>query len=195
MKIHTTIKQGVYRRGWTIIELLTTVSILVIATFIIVPHASSGASSAGQSATRLAVTEILAAQMDAVTHQEFRRIHFFADGTGWCVEVLDSSQLSTPYDPATAQYVEDAVESQGHNQQSYINFEQDNRFKNITIASPIFDGSNTSIIFDQTGGVIAPDGSPSTGGSFDIQSESFKWQIQLAPLTGKVTITELGGSL
>jgi hypothetical protein len=141
------------------------------------------------------VTEILAAQMDAVTHQEFRRIHFFADGTGWCVEVLDSSQLSTPYDPATAQYVEDAVESQGHNQQSYINFEQDNRFKNITIASPIFDGSNTSIIFDQTGGVIAPDGSPSTGGSFDIQSESFKWQIQLAPLTGKVTITELGGSL
>jgi type II secretory pathway pseudopilin PulG len=183
---------SVHRKGWTFIELLTTVIVLLVATFILIPHATSGASSTGQSATRLAVTEILAAQMDAVAHQEFRRIHFFTNGTGWCTEVLQSDQLSNAYNPSTAQYMEDAIESQGQGQQSYIDFTQDNRFRDISIVSPIFDGMNTSVIFDQTGGIIAPDGSPSTGGSFEIHSGNYRWQIQLAPLTGKVTIVQLG---
>ncbi len=180
------------RRGWTYIELLTTITVLAIAAVVLVPHASSGASAAGQSATRLLVTDVLAAQMDAVANQEFRRIHFFADGSGWCVEILDSSQLSTPYNSATALYADDASESQGHDQKTYINFNQDSRFSNMSIDSPLFDGANTSVIFDQTGGIVAPNGSPSTGGSFEVHSGEHAWQVQLAPLTGKVTVTKVG---
>jgi prepilin-type N-terminal cleavage/methylation domain-containing protein len=194
MKMQLLIKQCAHRKGWTFIELLMTIVILSIAAIVLVPSASSGASSSGQSATRLVVTDILAAQMDAVARQEFRRIHFFDDGSGWCVEILNSSQLATPYAQATAVYADDASESQGHHQKSYIDFNQDSRFKNISIVSPLFDGLNNSIIFDQTGGIIASDGSPSTGGSFEVHSGSFAWQIQLAPLTGKVTITKLGGT-
>ena len=193
MKPYTTTQPIVHSRGWTLIELLTTIAIISIAALVLVPQASSGASASGQSATRLAVTEILAAQMDAVANQEFRRIHFFTDGSGWCVEVLSSSELANPYNAATAQYADDAAESQGHNQKSYIDFNQDNRFKNISIDAPLFDGVHSSVIFDQTGGIIAPDGSPSTGGSFEVHSGDHSWQVDLAPLTGKVTVTKVGG--
>jgi prepilin-type N-terminal cleavage/methylation domain-containing protein len=168
MKKYTKTLLPVRRRGWTFIELLVTIVILAIATLFVAPQASSGASASGQSATRLAVTEILAAQMDAVALQEFRRINFFADGG------------------------DDALESQGHNQKSVIDFSQDTRFTNVSISSPLFDGANTSIIFDQTGGVIAPDGSPSTGGSFEVKSGDHAWQVLLAPLTGKVTVSKVG---
>jgi len=191
MKNPTTTLSNVRRRGWTYIELLTTITVLVIAAVVLIPHASSGASASGQSATRFVVTDILAAQMDAVANQEFRRIHFFADGSGWCVEVLDSSQLASPYNAASAEYAEDASESQGHNQMSYVDLVQDNRFSNIAIDSPLFDGVNPSVIFDQTGGIIAPDGSPSTGGSFELQSGNHAWQVQLAPLTGKVIVSKV----
>ena len=62
----------------------------------------------------------------------------------------------------------------------------------MSIDSPLFDGANTSVIFDQTGGIVAPNGSPSTGGSFEVHSGEHAWQVQLAPLTGKVTVTKVG---
>ena len=106
-------KLNTHRVGWTLLELLTTVVVLAISAFVLNPYASSGASASGQSATRMAVTEILAAQMDAVATQGFRRIHFFSDGTGWCVEKIESNQLSDEFEFETANFAQDAVESQG----------------------------------------------------------------------------------
>ena len=54
-------KPNLHRAGWTLIEMLTTVVILGISALILIPHASSGESASGQSVTRMAVTEILAA--------------------------------------------------------------------------------------------------------------------------------------
>jgi len=183
-----------HRLGWTLIELLTTVIILAISAFILIPYASSGDSASGQSVARMAVTEILASQMDAVATQGYRRIHFFADGSGWCVEELESSELLNPFDFGTANFAQDEVESQGQGQQSITRFTEDNRFRSITVQNALFDGANSNVTFDPTGGIIASDGSPSTGGSFEIHSGEFQWQIQLAPLTGKVTVVELGGA-
>ncbi len=180
--------------GWTFIELLITIMILVASASVIVPYASSGASAAGQSATRLAVTELLAAQMDAVASQGYRRIHFFNDGTGWCIEELESGNLASAFDFATASFADDIVESQGQNQQSIMRFSEDSRFNSISISNITFDGGNSEVTFDPTGGIVAPDGSPSTGGSFELHSGEFQWQIQLAPLTGKLTVNELGGT-
>ena len=182
------------RQGFTLIELLITVVVLGISSFVLIPYATSGDSASGQSATRMVVTEILAAQMDAVATQGYRRIHFFLDGSGWCVEELDSTQLMNAFDFGTATFAEDAAESQGQGQQSIIRFTEDNRFRLITIQSARFDGVNANVIFDPTGGIIAPDGSPSTGGSFELHSGEFQWEIQLAPLTGKITVNELGGA-
>ncbi len=168
------------RGGWTLIEVLITVVVLSISSYFIIPYATAGASASGQSAARMAVTEILAAQMDAVATQGYRRINFFADGSGWCIEELESSELLTPFDFATATFAEDAIESQGQGQQSITIFSQDSRFQDITIENALFDGANLNVTFDSTGGIIAADGSPSTGGSFELHSGEFQWEIQLA---------------
>lgn len=182
------------RSGWTLIELLITVAILVVASYVLIPYASSGASATGQSVSRMAVSEMLTAQMDAVANQGYRRFHFFSDGTGWCVEDLEKDALMNAFDFDTANFVEDAIEAQGQNQQSIILFNQDNRFRSISIENILFDGGQTSITFDPTGGIVTTDGSPSTGGSFEVHSGDHQWHIQLAPITGKITVSKLGGS-
>ena len=82
------------RAGWSLFELLTVVVVLSIAAVIAIPYAASGDSASGQSAARLLVSEILGAQMDAISSQTFRRIHFYDDGTpslGGSVELLCGS--------------------------------------------------------------------------------------------------------
>jgi prepilin-type N-terminal cleavage/methylation domain-containing protein len=181
------------RSGWSLIELLTVVVVLGVAAMIVIPYAASGASASGQSAARLLVTDMLAAQMDAVATQNFRRVHFYSDGSGWCILELDAGELADPFDPITATYAEDAVESQGQNQQSITNFVKDARFRNITIENVNFGTGFEYITFDPTGGILANDGSPSLGGSVEITSGKFTWTITLAPLTGKVSVRETTG--
>ena len=181
------------RTGWSLIELLTVVVVLSIAVVITIPYAASGDSAVGQSAARLLVSELLGAQMDAIASQSFRRVHFYDDGTGWCVLVLDSSQLNIPFDPETAIYAEDEFESQGQNQQSIIHLIQDSRFNNVMIKDPTFDINSTDVTFDPTGGIVANDGTPSLGGSVELTSGSFSWVLTVAPLTGKISISESTG--
>ena len=181
------------RTGWSLIELLTVVVVLSIAAVITIPYAASGDSAVGQSAARLLVSEILGAQMDAIASQSFRRVHFYDDGTGWCVLVLDSGQLNIPFDPETAIYAEDEFESQGQNQQSIIHLIQDSRFNNVMIKNPTFDINSTDVTFDPTGGIVANDGTPSLGGSVELTSGSFSWVLTVAPLTGKISISESTG--
>jgi type II secretory pathway pseudopilin PulG len=186
--------QSPLRSGWTFIELLTTVVILAIVSVVIVPFATSGASASGQAATRLAVTELLAAQMDAVATQGYRRVHFFADGSGWCIAELESNELADAFDFATANLAVDVVEAQGQGQLAVIRFTEDSRFNTISIRNVSFDGGSDEVTFDPTGGIVASNGAPSTGGSFELQSGEFEWLIQLAPLTGKITVSEIGGA-
>ena len=178
------------RKGWSLIELLTVIVVLGIAAVITIPYGASGASAAGQSAARLLVTEMLAAQMDAVATQSFRRVHFYDDGTGWCILELTSSQLNDPFDAVTATYAEDAIESQGQNQQSVVHFVQDTRFKNVSIMNPIFDKNSSDVTFDPTGGIVANNGSPSLGGSVKVASGAYSWVLTVGPLTGKISISE-----
>lgn len=181
------------RTGWSLIELLTVVVVLGIAAMIVIPFAASGASASGQSAARVLVTDLLAAQMDAVATQGFRRVHFYSDGTGWCILELDASELSVPFDSATATYAENTIESQGQDQQSIIHFVKDTRFNDIAVENVNFGSDTTGVTFDPTGGIIASDGAPSLGGSVDITSGTFGWTITIAPLTGKVSVNKKGG--
>ena len=181
------------RAGWSLIELLAVVVILGIAAMIIIPFAASGASASGQSAARVLVTDMLAAQMDAVATQGFRRVHFYGDGTGWCILELNASELSLPFDSATATYAENAIESQGQDQKSIIHFVQDTRFNDIAVENVNFGTGTAGVTFDPTGGITASDGAPSLGGSVDITSGDFGWTITIAPLTGKVSVKEIVG--
>ena len=183
-------KTRFFSAGWSIVELLTVVVVLAAAAIFIVPYAASGASAVGQSATRLLVTDMLAAQMDAVATQGFRRVHFFSDGSGWCVLILQSNELNNPFDASNATYAADEIESQGQSQQSIVDFSDDTRFRGIEIENPEFDGGSLDVTFDPMGGIVANDGSPSLGGSVVIQSGDYSWEVTVAPLTGKVSVFE-----
>jgi hypothetical protein len=174
---------------------MTVTVVLAIAAIIVIPYAASGASATGQAASRLLVTDLLTAQMDAVATQGFRRVHFYSDGSGWCIVQLEQGELADPFDAGTAVYVADAIESQGQGQQSIIQLDQDVRFQDISIQNISFGKSITSVTFDPTGGIITDDGAPSLGGSVDIVSGTYSWTISIAPLTGKVSVNEnVGGS-
>ena len=183
------------RSGWSLAELLTVIVVLGVAAMIVIPFAASGASASGQSAARLLVTDMLAAQMDAVASQNFRRVHFYSDGSGWCILELYAGELADPFDPETAKFAEDRIESQGQDQQSIINFVQDTRFRDIKIDNVNFGNGIEEIIFDPTGGIITNNGSPSLGGSVDITSGEFTWTVTLAPLTGKVSVSKTTGGV
>ncbi len=191
---NNTVKQSPIRRGYTLIELIVTIAILVIASWILVPYATMGDASAGQSASRLSVSHMLTAQMDAIAEQGYRRIYFYPNGSGWCVEIVEQGNLAIPFDAATANFAELKTESQGQDGFAIMDFTTDRRFADISIDNVSFDGGSESIIFDPAGGIVASDGSPSTGGSFTLHSGEHAWEISLAPLTGKISVQSTGGA-
>lgn len=183
-----------HRLGWSLVELMVVLAMLVVVAAITIPHAASGAGPSGQAAARTLVSDLLSAQMDAVALQEYRRVHFFDDGRGWCVVVVESDALNDSFDEATAVYMTDEVESQGQGQFAIIDFQQDGRFRNVSIATAAFDGDNREVTFDPGGGVVANNGSPGLGGMVQIDSGQTSWQIQVAPLTGHITVSEVAGA-
>lgn len=70
-------KQSNAKHGYTIIELIVTITVLIIASWILIPYATMGDASAGQSASRMAVSHMLTAQMDAIAEQGYRRVYFY----------------------------------------------------------------------------------------------------------------------
>ena len=182
------------RRGYTIIELIVTIAVLTIASWILVPYATMGDASAGQSASRMAVSHMLTAQMDAIAEQGYRRVYFYPDGSGWCVEIVEQGNLAAQFDANTSNFSELKTESQGQDGFAIMNFTTDKRFQTISIDNISFDGGNESIIFDPVGGIVASDGSPSTGGSITLRSGKHSWDIALAPLTGKISVQLNGGA-
>ena len=192
MNKHTN-KQSNAKHGYTIIELIVTITVLIIASWILIPYATMGDASAGQSASRMAVSHMLTAQMDAIAEQGYRRVYFYPDGSGWCVEIIEQGNLAAPFDSNTANFAELKTESQGQDGFAIMNFKTDRRFQDISINNVSFDVGSESVIFDPAGGIVASDGSPSTGGSFTLHSGDHSWDIALAPLTGKISVQLSGG--
>ncbi len=193
MNKHTN-KQSNAKHGYTIIELIVTITVLIIASWILIPYATMGDASAGQSASRMAVSHMLTAQMDAIAEQGYRRVYFYPDGSGWCVEIIEQGNLAAPFDSNTANFAELKTESQGQDGFAIMNFKTDRRFQDISINNVSFDVGSESVIFDPAGGIVASDGSPSTGGSFTLHSGDHSWDIALAPLTGKISVQLSGGT-
>ena len=193
MNKHTN-KQSNAKHGYTIIELIVTITVLIIASWILIPYATMGDASAGQSASRMAVSHMLTAQMDAIAEQGYRRVYFYPDGSGWCVEIIEQGNLAAPFDSNTANFAELKTESQGQDGFAIMNFKTDRRFQDISINNVSFDVGSESVIFDPAGGIVASDGSPSTGGSFTLHSGEHSWDIALAPLTGKISVQLSGGT-
>ncbi len=196
MPDHPYLHRSARLRGYTLIELLIVIGILGLAAAMLIPHLVGQDNMKAQAAVRRIISDLSFAQSDALAYQEYRRVHFYSDGRGFCLERVDDSDYDLPFDEATADLIVDPLSGGGD---YIVDFTADNRFEGVAITSVNIDGGGEGIgdagadlVFDILGGTLHA-GGPGTGGTIVIGVGEDSYQISIAPFTGKLTVQRLGG--
>jgi prepilin-type N-terminal cleavage/methylation domain-containing protein len=158
------------RRGYTLIEVLIVVTILGVIGAAVVPSMLTAGAMGVQAAARIIVADLLYAQNEAIAQQAERRVVFDLANNGY--RLVDET--------GTALTV-DWINGQANNY--VVDFNKDRRFQGVTITAVDFNGGDT-LSFDDLG-------TPSNGGSVNIQYERRQYRIDVAAFTGRVTVTKL----
>jgi len=174
--------------GYTLIELLIVVALLGLASAMLVPHMVKRDAMACQAAVRLIIADLSFAQSDAWSHQEYRRVQFYDDGSGYCIVRVTESDFSNPFDPDDADYINDPLASGGAASPYKVNFTTDQRFEGVSISEVAIDGNHKFITFDSLGGTVSSPGVPGTGGTITVATDAETYRITIAPFTGKLTV-------
>ncbi len=156
-------------RAFTLVEVLVTVAIIGVAAGIVVPVLSNTGSLTIQAAGRHVIADLLFAQNEAIAAQKIRRVVFDATNNRYRVTKADGSTLGVNWmsgDAATGNYV--------------VDFRNDDRFRGVRMENVLF-GDDQTIEFDVLGG-------PNKGGSVELVNGNFRYRVNVAPITGRVTI-------
>ena len=176
--------------AYTLIELLIVIAVLGIAGALLIPHLAYKDSLASQAAVRLLISGLSFAQSDALANQEFRRVYFYPDGTGYCIFRVTEAEFDLPFDPNTADYIDDPLHVVGDSRGYIVDFTTKNRFDNVSINSVSIDGGNLYVTYDALGGTVMTGNAPGTGGQIRVQAADNIYQIDIAPFAGKLTVTK-----
>ncbi len=187
MKHRTPETSPAVRRAYTLIELLIVVGLLGLAASLLIPHLTVRTSLETQAAVRMIIADISFAQSDAMAHQELRRVHFFEDGSGYCLTRVTGS-FDAAFDPETAEYIPDPTSTTG---QWIVNFAASDRFSGVQIGEVSLDSNKRYLTFDSLGGTVKSGGGPGTGGSILVTSDQANYLISVAPFTGKLTVEKV----
>lgn len=179
-----------FRRAYTLIELLLVVALLGLAGAILVPRLIDPDTLGSQAAVRLIIADLTFAQSDALANQEYRRVHFFEDGSGYCIVRIAEDQVDVPFDPDTADYISDPLAPPGQYGAYIVKFED--RFPGVQITPVTLDGGRTWVTYDELGGTVGPGGGPGTGGEITVISPNAMFKLRVAPFTGRLTVEKLG---
>ena len=179
------------RKGYTLIEVLIVVAILGLAGALLVPYLSSKGDFDTQAAVRTLIADITFAQSDALANQGFRRVHFYEDGSGWCLVRIPEEDLSEPFDPAAADYVYDPLARNAERGAYIVDLRDRQQFSMVRVHSVSLDGGQRSLTFDELGGTVGAGGIPGTGGTIVLKSPQAIYQLDIAAVTGKVRVTRL----
>ncbi len=181
-------------RAYTLIEMLIVIALLGIAGALLVPHLVHQDTLAAQSAVRLLIADLSFAQSDSLANQEYRRVQFLQQdgiGYGYCIVRMTDANFDDLFDPATADYISDPLGVVGNAGRYIVDFRTENRFDGVSIILSSFDGGNQYITYDTLGGTIMTGNLPGTGGQMQLQVEDVTYEIDVAPFTGKLTVTKL----
>lgn len=156
------------RSGFTLVEVLTVIIIIGIASAIVVPHMVRSGQMNAQAAARMLISDILIAQNDAIAHQQTRRIVFESSHNRY--RITNDEGITIPAGwRSGGDYITD--------------FTSDRRFDGVVIENVDF-GSDGYLEFDDIG-------SPTRGGSVEIASRDQRYRIRVSDMTGRVTIDRL----
>ena len=179
------------RRGYTLVELLITVALLGLAAAVIVPQFTGTENMRVQAAVRQIIADLTFAQSDALAFQEFRRVHFFEDGSGYCIVRVDETDFADEFDPDAADYIVDPLASSDEGNLYIVDFTRDARFSGVVISDVALDDGWRSVVYDPIGGTIMSGNLPGSGGSITVEGANVRFRITVAPFTGKLSVTEL----
>ena len=177
--------------AYTLIELLIVIVVLGIAGALLIPHLAYKDSLASQAAVRLLISDLSFAQSDALANQEFRRVYFYPDGTGYCIFRITEANFDLPFDPNTADYIDDPLHVVGDSRGYIVDFTTKNRFDNVSISAVSIDGGNPYVTYDALGGTVMTGNAPGTGGPIYVQAADNIYRIDIAPFVGKLTVTKM----
>jgi type II secretory pathway pseudopilin PulG len=181
-------------RSYTLIELIMVMAVLALAAALLVPNLVGHDSLTVQAAVRLLIADLSFAQTDALANQEYRRVVFYENGSGYCLIRIPDENWVTPLDldDPSVDYVYDPLGNMG---QYIVNFVEDDRFEGVSISSADIDGvaltDRPEITYDTLGGTVKPGGVPGTGGNVVLSFGGESYRIDIASFTGKLTVSEL----
>jgi prepilin-type N-terminal cleavage/methylation domain-containing protein len=175
--------------AFTLAEVMVTVAILAIVALWALPVLSGRGDIDVQSAARRLVTDLAFAQGDAMNRQEYRRIHFLEDGSGWCVLAADADELDLAFDAESARFVHDPIAGADRGGAMRVDFGRDGIYAGLRVDLASIDGGARDLIFDPMGGLVDATGGPSAGGSVVLRSGEDATLVEFAPFTGKVRLS------
>jgi type II secretory pathway pseudopilin PulG len=186
--------QAAAARSYTLIELIMVMAVLALAAALLVPTLVGQDSLTVQAAVRLIIADLSFAQTDALANQEYRRVVIYEDGSGYCLISVPDENWVTPddLDDPSVDYVYDPL---GHSGRYIVDFVEDERFEGVEITAADVDGllltDRPEITYDTLGGTVRPGGAPGTGGNIVVTFGDESYRVDIAPFTGKLTVTEL----
>jgi prepilin-type N-terminal cleavage/methylation domain-containing protein len=185
------LRSATTRRAYTLIELIIVIALLGLAGSMLVPQIVGRHSMVAQAAVRKIISDLSFAQSDALSHQEFRRVHFYDDGSGYCIVRVTDETFDDDFDADTADYVIDPLSPGGDASSYIVDFVADDRFEGVSISAVAIDGGAEFITFDQLGGTVMDGSAPGVGGSFVVSAADASYKINIAPFTGKLTVEKV----
>ncbi len=181
-------------RSYTLIELIMVMAVLALAAALLVPNFVGSETMKLQAAVRLFIADLSFAQSDALANQEFRRVVFYDDGSGYCIiEVAAAEATPADLDDPGVIYVYDPLGTMG---QYIVDYTTDNRFEGVSISAATIDdvvlADRPEITYDLMGGTVLSNSAsiPGLGGSVTLSYKDRSYRIDISPFTGKLTVVE-----
>ena len=172
------------KRGYTLVEVLVTVTILGIMGVLVIPSLDQTGILKTHAAVRTVISDLTYAQSDALAYQEGRAILFDADTNSYTLIGV----TGTTIDPAT-----DAL----------FNAKGPNQRYEVTLNDPRYGGSHfenidfnngSLLVFDEMGGPVAAPSSTdlSTGGTVDIVGgDGTRYRLTISAFTGRIRVSQI----
>ena len=177
------------RFGYTLIEASVVLVILGITAILLVPHLSNQGDTELQGAARQLVADISWAQCDAVASQEYRRLHFYADGRGWCLLDITDSTFANSFDAATAVFAEDPWRTRRGGSDFIVDFLNDDRYVSVTVSDITTAEGGRDLTFDRLGGTVSAPGLGAGAATVTLSDGTDSWQVDIAPVTGRLAVS------
>lgn len=169
------VQQAFRSRGYTLIEILIVVTMLGIASALVMPSLKSTDALRIQSTVRAIVADINFAQSDALARQQGRAIVFDTTTNTYSIVEVHGATLS----PQT-----DTIYS--------VDLKNTRKFHSSKLDSAVFNGGNV-LVFDELGGPVTGPGSstPGSGGVIKVSGSGSSFVINVEAYTGRVSVTRL----